>query len=143
VITRYRRRWWKFFAGLFLAICAYFLLKVFVSAALARTFVALIALTGLALQFCRFLSSGRLSAGPILNVKKLTAEKLRVKVDQISDAAVQEYDRLSTRSLLRGLLIFAAVSCLADWVWPNSILEVLALGVFYGIGMLAWPVGNR
>jgi hypothetical protein len=138
VVRRYRERWWKYFAGLSLCICAYFVLKMAVSPSLARGFVVATALTALAVETLRFRSSGRLGSGPVFLTKKRASENLNIEAAKIEDSAVQEYDRLSAGSLLRGLLAFAFVSILIDFLWPNAYIEFLTLSVFYTTGVLAW-----
>lgn len=138
VVRRYRQRWWKYFAGLSLCFCAYFVLKVAVSGPFARGFVLATALTALAFEIFRFRCSGRLGLGPMFVTKKRVSEKLNVEAADIKDSAVQEYDRLSAGSLLRGLLVFALVSILIDYLWPNAYIELLTLTVFYTTGVLAW-----
>ncbi len=145
VIARYKRRWRKFFIGLLAVASAYFALRVFVSSLAARGFVALAALTSLAVQLHSCLRfAGHPSAGHVLAVKKQVAEKLHITVDQIGDAPVQEYDRRDQRSFLRGLSVLVLVWFLADWAWPNVVLETIALVTFYiVITLWASRAGSR
>jgi hypothetical protein len=138
VVRRHRERWWKYLAGLSLCFCAYFVLKIAVSALLARGFVVTTALTALVVEILRFRSSGRLGMGPLFVTKKRVSEKLNIEPGEIKDSAVQEYDRLSAGSLLRGLLVFAFASILIDLLRPNAYIELLTLTVFYTTGVLAW-----
>jgi hypothetical protein len=143
VISRHRRRWIKFFSGLLFVVLAYFLLRFFPNRVFATSFVAFTVLLSLGLQFWRFRSAGRLTGGSLLLIKKQAAEKLKLDLDDISDAAVHDYDRLNQRAILLGLLIFAIVSLLTDLLWLNSVLEVLMLVIFYSTGLLAWSTTSR
>jgi hypothetical protein len=146
VLARHWKRWSIYLAGLLLVTFVYFALRTFASHGFARGSVVIVVLVGLALQLRRFLSSGRLTAGPLSAIKRQAAEKLGVKPDQISDAAVQDFDRLNARDHLRRLAIAAPACFLVDWLWPSVPVEVLVLAAFYTIAVLAWsgirPVGR-
>jgi hypothetical protein len=146
VLARHWKRWSIYAAGLLLVVFVYLALRTLVNHGFARGFVATVVLVGLALQLRRFFFSGRLTAGPLFVIKKQAAEKLGVKPDQISDAAVQDFDRLNARDLLRRLAIAAPACFLVDWLWPSIAVEVLVLAAFYTIAALAWtgtrPVGR-
>jgi len=143
VLARHWKRWSIYVVGLLLVAFVYFALRTLVNHGFARGFVAIVVLIGLALQLRRFFFSGRLTAGPLFAIKKQAAEKLGVKPDQISDAAVQDFDRLNARDLLRRLAIAAPACFLVDWLWPSTAVEVLVLAAFYTIAALAWSGTRR
>jgi hypothetical protein len=137
-IAGHRRRWRKFFVSLFVVISTYLILKVYLSGLAAKAFVALTMLISLILNLRALRFSGRLTAGPLLNIKKEVAQKLKITIDKIDDAPVQEYDRRNQRFIVRGLIVLALAYFLVEWVWPSCIAEVLILCWFYTVGALAW-----
>ena len=138
VMSGYRRRWRKFFIGLFVLISTYIILKLYLSSLAAKGSVALTMLISFILNLRALRSSGRLTAGPLLNIKKEVAQKLKITIDKIDDAPVQEYDRRNQRLIVRGLIVSAFAYFLVEWIWPSGITEVLALCWFYTVGALAW-----
>jgi hypothetical protein len=137
-ISGYRRRWRNFFIGLFVVICTYLILKLYLTGFAAKSFVALTMLISFILNLRALRFSGRLTAGPLLNIKKEVAQKLKINIDKIDDAPVQEYDRRNQQFIVRGLMVTALAYFLVEWIWPSSVAEVLALSWFYTVGALAW-----
>jgi hypothetical protein len=140
VITRYRRRWFKFWLGLFSVLCIYLAVRNTVNVTAARGFVLLGVVMSLGLQVFSFRSSGQLTPGRMLGTKKELAEKLKISIGDISEAAVRDFDHKDARVLLRGMSIAALVSILTDLALPSIFLEALILAIFYSTGALAWTV---
>lgn len=138
VIARYRWRWLTFFLGFGFVCSIYFLLKLAPNTAFAEAFVFIVVMVGLTSQILRFRSSGHLSAGPRLSIRKEMAEELNVEPDRIGDALIQDYDRRNEKATLLGLLLAACAALGWDWFFPNIPLELFTVGTFYCTGVLAW-----
>lgn len=143
VMSRYRRRWFKFSVGLFVVASTYLVLKFYLSSFPAKVYVALVLLISFILNLRALRFSGQLTAGPLLNIKKQVAQKLNITIDKVDDCAVQEYDRRQRRSGMLGMIATALTYFIVEWIWPSSITEMLSLFLFYAVGALAWTSLRR